>query len=173
MQGARTLLRHNILSVEGFPVQTSAGVAEYVRLRCNDWVNVVAITEDDQLVLVRQHRWGIDASTLEIPGGAVDPGEDPALAALRELAEESGYGGGVCASLGWVWANPAIQDNRTWMFLVEGATWQGAPERGPGEEDMEVVLVPASEIRALLEGEVVTHALAVVALQRVLLRTSR
>lgn len=169
MNPARELFRHRILTLEGFPVQTSAGRAEYVRLRMGDWVNAVAITTAGELVLVRQHRWGIDAPTLEIPGGAVDEGEDPAISAERELLEESGYGGGRCTSLGWVWSNPAIQDNRTWMYLFEGVTLQGEPVRGPGEEDLQVVLAPASEIRRLLDEHVVTHALAVVALQRVLL----
>lgn len=165
----RELYRHRILTLESFPVQTSAGTADYVRLRMSDWVNVVAITTDEQLVLVRQHRWGIDAPTLEIPGGAVEDGEDPAISAERELLEESGFSGGVCRPLGWVWANPAIQDNKTWMYLFEGVTRVAEPLRGPGEEDLEVVLVPAAEIRRLLEDEVVTHALAVVALQRLLL----
>lgn len=166
----RTLLQHRILSVEGFPVVTSAGTMEYVRLRMPDWVNVVARTTDGAWVLVRQHRWGIDAATLEIVGGMVDPGEDPAVAAARELFEESGYGGGVLHSLGWVWSNPAIQDNKTWMYFADGVVKLDEPHRGPGEEDMEVVLAAADRLRALIDEGIVSHALAVVAIQRVLLR---
>lgn len=166
----RTLLTHRILSVEAFPVLTSAGTSEYVRLRMPDWVNVVAVTAEGALVLVRQHRWGIDAPTLEIAGGMVDPGEDPAVSAARELLEETGYGGGALTALGWVWANPAIQDNKTWMYLIEGVTWVTEPHRGPGEEDLEVVLVPVEQTRRLLDEGRVSHALAVVALQRFLLR---
>lgn len=165
----RELFRHRILSVEGFPVATCEGPAEYVRLRMADWVNAVAITDDGMLVLVRQHRWGIDAPTLEVPGGTVDPGEDPGLAAARELLEESGYGGGRMHALGWVWANPALQDNRTWLFLFVDVQKLGEPHRGPGEEDLEVVLLPAAGLRELLAQGVITHALAVVTLQRVLL----
>ena len=166
---ARELLHHRILSVEGFPVRTSEGVVEYVRIRSSDWVNAVAVTEDGMLVLVRQHRWGIDQPTLEVPGGAVDAGEDPAVAGARELLEESGYGGGLMTPLGWVWSNPALQDNRTWSFLFVGVRRLGEPHRGPGEEDLEVLLRPATELRALLAQGVIAHALAVVALQRVLL----
>ncbi len=167
---SRELLHHRILSVHGFPVVTSAGTMEYVRLHMPDWVNVAAITVHGALVLVRQHRWGIDAPTLEIAGGMVDPGEDPAVSAERELLEETGYGGGVLHSLGWVWSNPAIQDNKTHMYLMTDVSWVTEPHRGPGEEDLEVVLVPSAQIRSLLDEGVINHALAVVTLQKVLLR---
>ena len=166
---SRTLLQHRILSVEGFPVLTSAGTVEYVRLRMPDWVNVVARTAEGAWVLVRQHRWGIDAPTLEIVGGMVDPGEDPAVSAARELLEESGYGGGALRPLGWVWSNPAIQDNKTWMYFMDGVVRVGEPHRGPGEEDLEVVLAPADGLRRLIDDGAVSHALAVVAIQRVLM----
>ncbi|MCB9765280.1 MAG: NUDIX hydrolase [Alphaproteobacteria bacterium] len=135
-----------------------------------DWVNVVALTEDDRLVLVRQHRFGIDQETLEIPGGCVDPGETPAEAAVRELREETGYGGGALAPMGVVWSNPAIQDNRTWLFAMRGARRLGAPELGPGEQDLRVELRPRAALPGMLERGAIDHALAVVALQRFLLR---
>jgi ADP-ribose pyrophosphatase len=69
-----------------------------------DWVNVVAVTPEDQLILVRQYRFGIEAPTLEIPGGLVEPGEEPAAAAARELEEETGYAPGRLVALG---AGPA------------------------------------------------------------------
>ena len=165
----RRIYEHRVLAVEGFPVETSAGPAEYVRLRMPDWVNIAAITSDGALVLVRQHRWGIDAPTLEIAGGMVDPGEAPEVSARRELLEETGYGGGALRGLGWVWSNPAIQDNKTHLYLAEGVTRLSEPDRGPGEEDLEVVLVPLDELRRLLDQGVINHALAVVTLQRVLL----
>src|SRR5262245_51354817 len=55
------------------------------RIEAPDWVNVVAVTKGGDLVLVRQERHGVEAVTLEVPGGAVDPGETPEAAALREL----------------------------------------------------------------------------------------
>lgn len=166
---ARTLFEHRILSVVGFPVQTSAGARDYVRLCMSDWVNAVAITAEGAVVLVRQHRWGIDAPTLEVPGGEVDAGEDPARAARRELLEETGYAGGALRSMGWVWSNPAIQDNRTWMFHIAGVSAVAEPVRGPGEEDLEVVAVPQGEIPRMLAEGAINHALAVVSLQRYLL----
>lgn len=164
----KRLFEHPILVVEGFDVRTRSGSAEYIRIRTPDWVNVVAITADDHLVLVRQHRWGIDASTLEIPGGVVDPGEDAAQAALRELREETGYDAPTLTPLGWVWSNPAIQSNRTWMFLARGA-WRAGPPRPDEGEEIAVELHPLSAVPNLLFRGEIRHALAVVALQRVLL----
>lgn len=160
---------HHILSVETFPVQGPDRVHRYVRIRTQDWVNCVPITADGQVVLVRQFRHGIERSTLEVPGGAVDPGEDPQLAGVRELREETGYGGGEVTPIGWVWANPAIQTNRTFLYVIDGARRIGEPDPDP-TEDIEVVLVPASDIARLLADGEIRHSLAVVALQRALLR---
>src|SRR5438309_280907 len=78
-------------------------------LQTVDWCNVVPITTDDRIVLVRLHRFGTDRTSLEIPGGLVDPGESPLSAAGRELLEETGYQAGEIVSLGSVLANPALQ----------------------------------------------------------------
>ncbi|MEY3214719.1 MAG: mismatch repair protein MutT [Pseudomonadota bacterium] len=165
----RVIFEHPILRAVGSPVQTAEGTREYIRLEISDWVNVVGITAEGELILVRQHRHGIDAETLEIPGGCVDPGEAPATAAARELLEETGFGDGVWRSLGWVWSNPAIQNNRTHLFLAEGLRRLGPPQLGPGEADLQVVLRPVGEVAALLRSGEVNHSLAVVALQRWLL----
>lgn len=165
----RTVFTHPILRVETFPVRGQDRVHEYVRMRFPDWVNVVAVTDDKHLVLVRQLRHGIDEVTLEVPGGAVDPGEDPATAAMRELREETGYGGGRVVPLGHVAVNPAIQDNRTWLFAALDVRRVGAPQPDPTEQ-IEVVLRETSETSALLDYGEITHSLAVVALQRALLR---
>src|SRR5258706_16415792 len=81
------VMRHELLDVEA---GTTREVHTFV---CRDWVSVVPVTRDGKFVLVRQYRIGIDAPTLEIPGGVIDEGQEPPGAALRELREETGYGG--------------------------------------------------------------------------------
>lgn len=159
------LLDTAVFSVDSFTAPTRAGDRTYVRLRVPDWVNIAAVTPDEQVVLVRQHRWGIDAPSLEVPGGIVDPGESPEEAAVRELSEETGFGGGALIPLGFVHPNPAIQDNRCWLYAMTGATQIRAPHPDPSE-DLDTVLTPISELGALLRGGTISHALALVTLHR-------
>jgi len=129
------------------------------------WVNVVALTAADEIVMVRQWRHGPGAVTLEIPGGIVDPGETPEQAAVRELLEETGYAGGRAHSLGAVNPNPALFANRVHTFLVRDAAPRAAVANGPTEET-QVVLVPRRAIPALVADETIDHALVVAALFR-------
>ena len=79
----------------------------FYRIESPPWVNIVALTEAEELVLVRQFRHGSRVVTLEIPGGLVDPGETPEFAGGRELPEETGYRAGRLESLGSLNPNPA------------------------------------------------------------------
>jgi ADP-ribose pyrophosphatase len=148
---------------------TSAGTREYVRIRVPDWVNVAAITREGEVVLVRQHRIGIDATTLELPGGIVDEGEDAASGARRELREETGYGGGRLVPLGFTHPNPAMQDNRISMFALLGVEKLGEPDPDEDEE-LEVELMPLSELGLAVAAGDITHALVVNTCLALLLR---
>src|SRR5262245_45746086 len=90
----------------------------FVALDSTDWVNVIALTRDDRVVLIRQFRHGAGEVFVEIPGGMVDPGEDARTAAGRELREETGYVAPTWRQLGVVRPNPAIQGNRLTTFLA-------------------------------------------------------
>ena len=128
-----------------------------------DWVNVVAVTADGRLVLVRQFRFGSDEFSLEVPGGVIDAGEDPIAAGLRELREETGFVGENARLLGSVRPNPAIQNNRCHLVLVENARRHAELEWDPDEE-FEILTPPVDEAFALARRGDVTHALVLDAL---------
>ncbi|HRI52987.1 MAG TPA: NUDIX hydrolase [Pseudomonadota bacterium] len=127
-------------------------------LETTDWVNVVALTPDEQVVLVRQYRFGSQQATLEIAGGTVDPGEAPLAAAARELREETGYVPESVILLGAVEPNPAIQNNRCYTALALGCRPAGTQELDE-REDIGVETRPLTEIPALLASGEITHAL--------------
>ena len=128
-----------------------------------DWVNVVALTPDHHLVLVRQFRYGINEFSLEIPGGVIDAGEEPLAAAVRELREESGYVGTAARSLGFVHPNPAMQSNRCHLVLVENARPVADLEWDPDEE-FAIMTKPVDEVYALAAAGGITHAMVLAAL---------
>ena len=127
-----------------------------------DWVNVIAVTPAQQVVLIRQFRAGIFANCLEIPGGMVDAGEDPARAAARELEEETGYRPGTLRALGFCHPNPALQGNRIHSFLAEGCQRVCEPHLDEGE-DISVELVDRAQVDRLIGDGRITHALVLAA----------
>jgi 8-oxo-dGTP pyrophosphatase MutT (NUDIX family) len=132
-----------------------------------DWVNVVAISPQREVVLVRQYRFGVAHVSVEIPGGVVDAGESPEEAARRELQEETGYTSRRWSSLGSIEPNPAFHDNLCHLWLAEEAEPTHEIEQDPGE-DLSLELWPLDEVpRRIREGEM-RHSLALVALSRVL-----
>lgn len=144
--------------------------------QCPDWCNTLAVTEDDCVVFVWQHRFGTRQLSLEIPGGMIDPGEAPETAALRELAEEAGYEAPHGATLLTALApNPALQGNTIYTYLAEGVRLEkptDALRQNPDDplEELEVVLIPVADLPALLDQGQFTHALCVVALETYLRR---
>ncbi|MCC6611551.1 MAG: NUDIX hydrolase [Burkholderiales bacterium] len=129
-----------------------------------DWVMVVPLTADGKLVLVRQYRHGAREAGLEVPGGLHDhAGEQPDEGAARELAEESGYGGGKLTLLGRLRPQPALFANRAWIYLALEVARHGAPAPDPGE-DLEVVLLDPREVPARIAAGEISNAMTVAAL---------
>lgn len=164
-ESERTLVSTRILDLrsEHFRHPVRGTQKDFVVIHTSDWVNVVAVTDDSRIVLVRQFRFGSNALSLEIPGGVIEKGEDPVAAGVRELSEETGFGGGRVRLLGCVNPNPAIQDNRCHFVLVEGAV-PTDPINWDDDEEIQVSTVPIAEALSLAANGGITHSLSVVAL---------
>jgi ADP-ribose pyrophosphatase len=162
--GQRLQLQTRIFDIVGVryrhPVRSTE--REFVVINAPDWVNVVAVTVDGQIVLVRQFRYGIDEFTLEVPGGVINPGEDSVVAGLRELQEETGYTG-TAKLLGSVRPNPAIQSNRCHFVFVEAAVKSHELDWDPDEE-LQVVTLPVDKVLALAHSGEIAHGLVLNAL---------
>lgn len=137
-----------------------------VVLESVDWVNMVALDAAGHSVMVRQYRFGTGVTTLETPGGMVDPGEDSLTAARRELLEETGYSGGRWRYLGAVEPNPAIHNHLCHHWLAEGVERTQDPEMGTGEV-IEVDCLSESQVGHAVRSGEIKHALALSALSRV------
>jgi len=135
-------------------------------LESPDWVNIIALTPAQEIVLIRQYRFGSQEVSLEIPGGLIDPGETPNEAALRELREETGFAPPSpenIQEIGLVRPNPAILNNTCYTFLVEDAAPSGQLSLEDGEA-ISVELRPVGELPALISQGLIDHALVLNAL---------
>ena len=111
---------------EAIRMESGGTIPDYFVLEYPDWINVVAVTTDGHLVLIRQYRHGIAGVHYELCAGVVDPGEDPLAAAQRELLEETGFGGGHWQLLMTLSANPGTHSNLTYSYLATDVTLQQA-----------------------------------------------
>lgn len=141
-------------------------VMERIVLESVDWVNCLALTEDGRCVMIRQFRFGAGYTTLEVPGGMVDPGEEPLTAARRELAEETGYTGGEWQYLGSVEPNPAIHDHLCHHYLATGVRPTHDQALSQGEAIAVTLMEPDEVVAAARSGEI-RHVLVLSALERV------
>ncbi len=135
----------------------------FYRIDSPDWVNVVPVTPEGRIVMVRQYRHGSCTHTLEIPGGMVDPGETPAEAAARELLEETGYRPERVEPIGALNPNPALFGNTCHTFVARGAVPVGQV-RNEGNEETVVECVERDALFELARGGEIDHALVVAAL---------
>lgn len=134
--------------------------ADFFIIESVPWVNVLAITPEKKMVLVRQYRFGIEGFSLEIPGGMADGKEDPVTAGVRELREETGYVGRNARQIGMVHPNPAIQNNTCHLVLVEDARREAEIEWDHHEE-METVLMDVEAVFELARSGGITHSLVI------------
>ncbi len=137
-------------------------------LEAPEWINIIALTSELNIVLVEQYRHGIDETTLEIPGGMVDPGEKPLEAAKRELAEETGFTAGRWSLLGKSSSNPAILSNFTHLYLAEDCEKTQA-QNTEGSEDIDVHTMALNTFLELVRNGTVHHSIVLSAVTQLLL----
>jgi 8-oxo-dGTP pyrophosphatase MutT (NUDIX family) len=130
-------------------------VEDYYVRESRGFCVVLAITTDDDVLLVRQYKHGIGEIVLELPAGMLEPDEAPEDCAARELAEETGYAGAPPEFVRTFLADPTNSTSRFHLFVVRGALPLETPPDADVTEDIEVVLAPARELRAMaLDGRI-------------------
>jgi ADP-ribose pyrophosphatase len=137
---------------------------DFIVMDSANWVNVVAVTPDQQLVMIEQFRHGSSTIELEIPGGMIDPHDpSPEAGGIRELREETGYAGENPRIIGKLFPNPAIMSNTCFTVLLENCRRIHPVEFDHGE-DLITRLVPLSEISELVATGKIRHSLVVAGL---------
>lgn len=135
----------------------------FYRLEFSPWVNIVAVTKSQEILFIQQYRFGTGQMEVEIPGGAVEKGEDPLEAGVRELLEETGFSGDNPRIIGKVCPNPAIQDNFCYTVLVENVEKTAEPHLDD-MEDIDMYTVPQADLPRMMRDGSIQHGLVLNAL---------
>ncbi|PWK80218.1 NUDIX domain-containing protein [Mucilaginibacter oryzae] len=133
-------------------------VEDYYVLEYPNWVNAVAITEDNKVLMVKQYRHAAGVVSLEIPGGVVDPGEDAVHAIRRELLEETGYQFDEFELICTVYGNPSTANNQTFTYFTKG----GKKVQGQHLDEHEELIVEeytVDEVKQLLLNNEIKQAM--------------
>ena len=132
-------------------------------IHSGDWVNVLGINAQEEILLVRQYRYGTGEFTWEVPGGMIDPGENPVAAGERELREETGFIGSGARKIGFCRPNPAILSNTCHFVLIDRIR-EDHPTDWDEHEELEIKLVPVNEVLTMLRQGAFGHAMTQAAL---------
>jgi len=127
-------------------------------VECLDWVNIMALTPNREVILVRQYRHGTNCQTLEFPGGAINSGEEPLIGAKREFLEETGYAASEWIFLGKSEVNPAFLNNSCHYYLALNCQ-KTSEQNLDNMEEIEIELKPLSKLKSAMEKGEISHAL--------------
>lgn len=134
----------------------------FYRFNFTDWVNIVPELDRETLIMIKIYRFGIEGYSLEFPGGQVDRGDSPMESAKKELIEETGYKAESLDLLSWVHPNPAIQNNKCFLYLAKNIDKVSLPELEEAE-DISICKVPKAELPKLIAEGKITHTLSLLA----------
>ena len=164
---SRELLKTRLFSVleEKAICPRNGKEGNFLVFNFSDWVNVIALTDKNEIVMIKQFRHGNKQVELEIPGGLIDDTDkDPIQAGLRELLEETGFTGAPAILLGSVYPNPALQNNMCHTVLVLNAkkTSNLSLEE---HEDIETILVKENMVNDMIKNGMIRHSIVLNAIQ--------
>lgn len=152
----RTILDHSkYLIVEEHTVELPDGrvISDWPWVITPDYINVLVVTEDGQFVCFRQTKYGVEGTSLAPVGGYLEPGEDPLVAAQRELLEETGYEAPEWIGLGHYGVDGNRGAGMAHFFLARGARRVAEPDADDLEEQ-ELLLLDRAEVEAgIASGE--------------------
>jgi 8-oxo-dGTP pyrophosphatase MutT (NUDIX family) len=163
---SRTIIKDRWIDLRADKCVTPSGVdvSPYYVLSYPDWIHIVALTKDSDIVLVKQYRHAVGQVLLEIPGGMMDKADcDPIIAAKRELLEETGYAADSWRIVGSFFANPATHTNRVHVVLALNAYKQATPSLDVGEEGLVPLTEPVHRVLQKLADGLLPHAMHVAA----------
>jgi 8-oxo-dGTP pyrophosphatase MutT (NUDIX family) len=161
---SKTLVETPIFTVKenGFVRNGDEKRASFYTVDVPDWINVIAITPENNVVLIEQYRQGVEELVTELPSGMVDMNEAAETAARRELLEETGYEAEEWALLGVTLPNPAFHNNRIHHYLARGAKWIKEPELDDNES-VTTTLKSLDEAHQLIREGKMAHSMVVAA----------
>lgn len=158
---SKHIIKDEWISLRADSCETPAGgkIDPYYVLEYPDWVNVVPVTSDNEIILVKQYRHAVGQSIIEIPGGCVDPGDSGPLEAVqRELFEETGYSSRAFVELCRLNPNPASHTNTVHGFLALDAVLT-AGQSLDANEQIEVIKLPIHEVKTMLRKNQFSQAM--------------